>query len=356
MLTIGTFIMPPETIRVTQTVAEPVVNVAGWQRGWLIVNYSEKVVWMKPLVSDDWTVSIQQISVPAPEYFTDLAVQPEGNRVLTSGHMYNTVWSSSFEPIHTIDGRIDRTDARRQRISRDGNQVLLARRSFDKDSKEIWDLHWVDLTTKATKTLNLGNDSHGVVGMAWSGDRKLAVLTHHQGRIDFISVPDLQLIQSLNTEYGLSTEVNFTHDGRYVGILAASQVVIFDCQTRHEVWKWSANKEPDERFFLDTFDFSPDGKRFYVGFVDFPANTTHHITCLSIEDFKPIPNGFPNRGISHSPLFGRNTIHVSPDGEWIATVGSTPAATEVSFSRPAAFNVWIHLSDPEVPPVDDNEE
>ena len=97
MLTFATFILPPETIRVTQTVAEPVVNVAGWQRGWLVVNYSAKVVWMKPLVSDDRTVSIQQISIPAPEYFVDLAVQPEGNRILTSGHMYNTVRSSSLE-------------------------------------------------------------------------------------------------------------------------------------------------------------------------------------------------------------------------------------------------------------------
>lgn len=350
MLTFATFILPPETIRVTQTVAEPVVNVAGWQRGWLVVNYSAKVVWMKPLVSDDRTVSIQQISIPAPEYFVDLAVQPEGNRILTSGHMYNTVRSSSLEPIHTIDGRIHRTDARRQRISRDGDQVLLARRSFDRDSKEIWDLHWVDLTTKATKTLNLENDSHGVVGMAWSEDSKLAVLTHHQGRIDFISVPDLQLIQSLNTEYGLSTEVSFTLDGRYVGILSAPEFVMFDCQTRQEAWKWSANKEPDERYFLDTFDFSPDRKRVYIGFVDFPAHTTDHITCLSIEDLKPIPNGFPDKGISHSSMFGLDSIHVSPDGEWIATIASSTSATEVSFSRPDAFNAWIRLPAPEVPP------
>lgn len=307
------------------------------------------------MVLDDGTASIRQISVGAPEYFTDLIVQHDGDRALTPGYTHNTVWSSTFEPLFTIDNDGGNKKVKKLQLSDDGNQALLARQSFDKDRFEIWDLHWVDLTTKATKTLNLGKDSHGVVGMSWSRDSKLAVLTHHQGRLDFISVPDLQLIQSHNTAYGLSTEVKFTHDGRYVGILGSSQIAIFDCQTRQEVWKWSANKEPDERYFLDAFDFSPDGKRIYVGFVDFPAHTTEHIACLSIEDFKRIPNGFPNRGISHSPLFGRNTIHVSPDGEWIATVGSTPAATEVSFSRPAAFNVWIRLSDPEIPPTNNDQ-
>lgn len=341
--------MPQDAVRLTETISKPVNVSAGWQKGWFAVVADEKLLQFRPEILDDGTATIHRKISSTPGYIFEMSLQPNGERLLThqSGEKGTIVWSENWTQVFAIDGGAYKPETRRLSLSEDGNRVVLARRSFDHEGTEIWDLHLVDLVLKTNKTLNLGNQSHGVVGMGLSPDGKLAVVAHHQGQIDFVSIPELNLLHQLHTKDHLCTSVEFTSDGRYVGLLNMTDFVMLNCESGMEFVRWSANKTDADRNYLYSFDFSPTGESVYIGIADFPANKTFHISRLPVADLSVMNHSPPLKGISHSPQFELQSVDASPDDEWIATVASTPAATEISFSRVAAFESIIRFPLPE---------
>lgn len=348
--------MPQDAVRLTETISKPVNVSAGWQKGWFAVVADEKLLQFRPEILDDGTAMIHRKISSTPGYIFEMSLQPNGERLLThqSGEKGTIVWSENWTQVFAIDGGAYKPETRRLSLSEDGNRVVLARRSFDHEGTEIWDLHLVDLVLKTNKTLNLGNQGHGVVGMGLSPDGKLAVVAHHQGQIDFVSIPELNLLHQLHTKDHLCTSVKFTSDGRYVGLLNMTDFVMLDCESGMEFVRWSANKTEDDRNYLWSFDFSPTGESVYIGIADFPANKTFHISRLPVADLSEMDHSPPVKGISHSPQFELQSVDASPDDDWIATVASTPAATEISFSRVAAFESLIRFPPPE-DSIDDKE-
>ena len=341
--------MPQDAVRLTETISKPATVSAGWQKGWFVVFVDRKILRLRPEILKDGSAVLHRKMTPTTRYFTDISVQHNGDLFLTHeyGDSGTIVWSGELDQVFAIEGGAYKPEAIRQSLSGDGNRVLIARRSFSQDRNEIWDLHLADLATNSKRIRDLGNQSHGVVGMALSPDGKLAVVAHHQGQIDFVSIPELNLLHQLHTNDHLCTSVKFTGDGRYVGLLNMTDFVMLDCESGMEFVRWSANKTDDDRNYLYSFDFSPTGESVYLGIADFPANKTFHISRLPVADLSVMNHSPPLKGISHSPQFELQSVDASPDDEWIATVASTPVATEISFSRVAAFESIVRFPLPE---------